>query len=100
VVNIDSARTVLGYRDLIEPEQAIRQTTRWLVDNPPPPTTLTSLQDPFDYEAEDRFINQWRTLTGRFGPPVFDPEPGYGAAYYGRKPNPATGTSRADPAST
>ena len=100
VVNIDSARSVLGYEDVVEPEQAVRRTTQWLVANPPTDKTIKAIQDPFDYPAEDAFISRWRQMTAGFEPPAFDPTPGYGAAYYGRKPNPATGTSRVEPTSS
>lgn len=97
VVNTESLRTELGYRDLVEPEEGLRRTARWLVDNPPTPQVEALLQDPFDYGAEDALLARWRRALDTFELPAFSSEPGYGAAYYGRNPNPATGTSRVEP---
>jgi dTDP-D-glucose 4,6-dehydratase len=97
VVNTGPLQADLGYRDLVAPEEGLRRTVRWLVDNRPSASTERRLQDPFDYEAEDRLIAAWRETVAGFARPRFDPEPGFGAAYYGRSPNPATGTSRVEP---
>ncbi len=98
VVNTERLRSVLGYRDLVEPEEGLRRTVRWLVANPPGPGTEARLQDPFDYRAEDDLIARWNAMVADFDVPSFSAEPGYGAAYYGRDPNPATGTSRVETA--
>lgn len=97
VVSTAALQRDLGYRDVVEPEDGLRRTVRWLVDNPPSPAAEALLQDPFDYDAEDELIRRWRAVLDRFEVPIFDAEPGYGAAYYGRDPNPATGTSRVEP---
>ena len=97
VVNTLPLRTELGYDDVIEPEEGLRRTARWLVDNPPDGQVERLLQDPFDYVAEDVFLERWQASIAAFEPPAFTSEPGYGAAYYGRLPNPATGTSRVEP---
>lgn len=97
VVNTAELGSVLGYRDVVEPEEGLRRTVRWLVANPPGPAAEAMLQDPFDYEAEDELIRRWQAAVESFSPPAFSAEPGYGAAYYGRDPNPATGTSRVEP---
>ena len=98
VVGTEATRVELGYRDQVEPEEGVRRTVRWLLDHPPSPRAEALLQDPFDYGAEDELIARWRRLLDRFERPTFSSEPGYGAAYYGRDPNPATGTSRVEPA--
>ncbi|MEL7155068.1 MAG: hypothetical protein AAFN30_00560 [Actinomycetota bacterium] len=97
VVNTSELSSILGYHDVVEPEEGLRRTVRWLVDHPPTPANEALLQDPFDYEAEDELIRRWRNAVAAFEPPTFASEPGYGAAYYGRDPNPATGTSRVEP---
>lgn len=97
VVNSEPLRVVLGHRDPVEPEEGLRRTVRWLVDNPPGPGALSRLQDPFDYDAEDELIGRWQATVDDFPLPSFTSPPGYGAAYYGRHPNPATGTSRVEP---
>lgn len=96
VVSTVSLQRDLGYRDAVEPEEGLRRTVRWLVDNPPSPSAEARLQDPFDYAAEDELVRRWRAVLADFEVPAFESEPGYGAAYYGRDPNPATGTSRVE----
>jgi nucleoside-diphosphate-sugar epimerase len=98
VVNTEPLRTILGYRDVVEPEEAIRRTVRWLVANPPSVNVEASLQDPFDYGAEDELIHNWEQLLATFDADgLWAEAPGYGRAYYGRVDNPATGTSRVEP---
>lgn len=102
VVNSASLREVLGYDDVVEPEEGVRRTARWLADNPPSPAAQRRLEDPFDYAAEDALIERWERLSAElaaFADAEFSETPGYGPAYYGREPNPATGTSRVEPVS-
>jgi hypothetical protein len=51
-------KTQLGYRDLIPAAEAIAKTARWYVEHPPEHggEIEQRLQDPFDYEAEDKLI--------------------------------------------
>lgn len=97
VVNTERLRTTLGYHDLVAPEEGLRRTVRWLVANRPLAGAEARLQDPFDYDAEDLLIERWRATLTHFERPRFETEPGFGAAYYGRSANPATGTSRVEP---
>jgi nucleoside-diphosphate-sugar epimerase len=95
VVNTEPLRRVLDYHDLVRPEEGLRRTVRWLVGHPPSDQASASrLQDPFDYKAEDQLIDRWLATVAGFEPVSFSSEPGFGGAYYGRTPNPATGTSR------
>ncbi len=96
VVNTGPVGSVLGYRDIVEPEEGLRRTARWLAENPPSDRAARLLQDPFDYGAEDELVERWKRAIEAFEPPVFSEEPGFGGAYYGRSPNPATGTSRVE----
>lgn len=97
IVNTRSLQDDLGYRDVVTPEEGLRRTVRWLVDHPPSADAEARLQDPFDYETEDELIRRWRSTMAAFEPPAYADEPGFGVAYYGRAPNPATGTSRVEP---
>ena len=65
VTDIAAIREDLGYRDLIGPAEALGDTARWLVNNPPEPggREERGLQDPFDYEWEDRLIASWKDAT-------------------------------------
>ncbi len=97
VVNRRPLQSLLGYRDVVTPEDGLRRTVRWLAANRPTAEAEARLQDPFDYRAEDELIRRWRSALAAFQPPDYEVEPGYGGAYYGRSPNPATGTSRVEP---
>jgi len=97
VVNAQALKDDLGYADVVKPEDAVRSTAQWLEQNPPTADAEERLQDPFDYDAEDLLIERWRHAIAGITIPTFRSEPGFGAAYYGRDPNPATGTSRVEP---
>jgi len=85
VLDLSKLRADLGYRDLVEPTDALAETARWLVANPPEPhgQEETVLQDPFDYAAEDRLLANWREALGRMRDPGFAREPGFSLAYEG-----------------
>ena len=67
---------------------------RWLADNPLEPggSAERVLEDPFDYDREDRLLDWWRSATS--DPPNLDypVEPGYGVYYSG----PGTSRRRSD----
>ena len=54
------AAVELGYQDRVPMREAVAAYARWLVANPPQGGQLKQLQDPFDYEAEDRVVAAWR----------------------------------------
>ena len=78
VTGVDAIMADLGYRDLLPAPQAIAATARWLVDNPVERGSFTEqrLQDPFDYEAEDRIIDAYRRKTADVAAmaAAYDPE--------------------------
>lgn len=83
---------LLGYTDVVAPTDAIRRTARWLIEQQPDAGGMeeTVLQDPFDYEAEDRVLAAWdsaRTaLDATMAELRADPDrvqPGFGLAYGG-----------------
>ncbi len=53
-----SIRTLLGYVDAVPARQGLAKTVDWLVANQNDSVSWTVL-DPFDYEAEDTFIEAW-----------------------------------------
>lgn len=65
VTGIEAIRNEVGYRDVVPMAEALARTARWLVANPPPAggREERGLQDPFDYEWEDRLVAAWRTAT-------------------------------------
>lgn len=94
VVTVDKARALLGYRDVVPAREAIGRTARWLVDNPPTPGGVEerTLEDPFDYVAEDALVASWRAALAKVEVPFFDRSPGFGLAYAG----PGTSYKRPD----
>jgi len=94
VVDTAKLRERLGYRDAVPARDAVRRTARWLVENPPERGGYeeTALQDPFDYDAEDRLAAWWRGATADFPDLGYEELPGYGKSYAG----PGTRNPRAD----
>jgi nucleoside-diphosphate-sugar epimerase len=94
VVDTSKLRERLGYRDAVPAREAVRRTTRWLVDHPPARDGYEerALQDPFDYEAEDRLARWWRAAIADPPDLGYDEVPGYGKSYAG----PGTRHVRAD----
>ena len=90
ILDLSATRDVLGYRDLVPARRATGLAARWLADNPLEPggSAEQVLEDPFDYEREDRLLDWWRSAT--CDPPDLDypVEPGFGIYYSG------PGTSR------
>jgi nucleoside-diphosphate-sugar epimerase len=78
MTGVDAIRRDLGYRDVVPSPEAIRRTARYLAHNPVRrgSTTEMRLQDPFDYEAEDRLIAAWEALVGQAAgaADAYDPE--------------------------
>lgn len=85
VYDLTALRRDLGYRDVVEPRDALARTAHWLVAHPPPPggTEEIVLQDPFDYAAEDRLIAGWRAAIAAMPGIRFTSEPGYTLSYSG-----------------
>jgi nucleoside-diphosphate-sugar epimerase len=85
VLDLTRIRTELGYRDVVPPREALVRTARWLVDHPPEPggQEETVLQDPFDYEAEDRLMQAYEKAMADLPEIVFERQPGYTLSYSG-----------------
>jgi len=85
VVDTAKLRDLLGYRDVVPARQAVRLATQWLVANPPELGGYEegALQDPFDYEAEDRLVAWWKNATANPPDLGYDELPGYGKSYAG-----------------
>lgn len=99
VVSHEKIRSELGYRDKIDPEQALRSTIRWQVEHlvKDPDGVIERLQDPFDYAAEDQLIEAYHRFAADAATVDFPVAPGYSFGYYGPRPNPggARGSFRA-----
>jgi nucleoside-diphosphate-sugar epimerase len=90
IVDTTRIRTELGYRDRVAPLEALRRTIRWQVDNLPADheRVMKVLQDPFDYEAEDRLAELYRRFVADCAAVPFDRNPGFSSGYYGPEHNP------------
>jgi nucleoside-diphosphate-sugar epimerase len=84
-IDTSKLRERLGYRDLVPAREAVRLATRWLVANPPEPGGYEegALQDPFDYDAEDRLVSWWNRAVADPPDLGYDELPGYGKSYAG-----------------
>ncbi len=62
VLDISKIQQDLGYRDIVPVEEGIRRTVNWYRDNPPRAggQEEQNLRDPFDYNAEDTFIEEFQ----------------------------------------
>ena len=91
VLDIGPTVRDLGYKDLVDPIEAWRLAARWLADNPLEPggELEKRLQDPFEYETEDRQYQIWRECRERLLSAEWSTQPGFSSAYVGRVPNPA-----------
>lgn len=67
VLDLTKIKEQLGYRDIVSVERGMEMTARWYSENPPPPGGELEqlLGDPFNYEAEDRLIEVYRTGSER-----------------------------------
>ncbi len=65
VTGIEAIRADVGYRDVVPAVEAYARTAHWLAANPPLAggREERGLQDPFDYEWEDRLVAAWRAST-------------------------------------
>ena len=63
LMDTSKIKTQLGYSDVHPSEEALRLTVDWLLKNRPEPggDLEQRLQDPFDYDGEDRVIAAWRS---------------------------------------
>jgi hypothetical protein len=91
VLDIGPTIRDLGYSDLVNPEEAWRRAARWLADNPLERggDLEARLQDPFEYDSEDRQYEIWAECRLQLNQIGWRVEPGYSSAYVGRLPNPA-----------
>jgi nucleoside-diphosphate-sugar epimerase len=66
VTPVDKMLRTLGYRDVVDVEDAVAITARWLADHPLSAAEEAPLGDAFDYAAEDRLIATWRSAMSGF----------------------------------
>jgi nucleoside-diphosphate-sugar epimerase len=87
VFDLTKIKAELGYADVVDPLAGLAASARWYAEHPLPNGGLAerSLQDPFDYAAEDALVRAWRDALNRIGQTgdEFASMPGYGASYSG-----------------
>lgn len=87
VISLTKIESVLGYRDVVAPADGLIRTARWLAENRPEPGGPEErvLEDPFDYDAEDRLISGYRKALASVPEPIWSEgrSPGWGMAYSG-----------------
>lgn len=85
MASLAKLRERLGYRDVVPAREAVRRTARWLAEHPPQPGGPEEriLEDPFDYEAEDHLVAQWRAALAVMEPTEWRQAPGFGMSYSG-----------------
>jgi nucleoside-diphosphate-sugar epimerase len=85
VLSIKKIKNELGYHDIVKPTEAVAFTAKWFEEHPCEKggTEEMVLQDPFDYEAEDRLIAAWKSLLDAMPEINFRKTPGYGMHYSG-----------------
>ena len=91
MIDAGKIRHQLGYRDKVDPLDGMAQTIRWQVQNlgSDHADIDARLQDPFDYDAEDRLVAEYRNLVARCAKIEYRTEPGWTIGYYGARENPA-----------
>ena len=62
VMDVAKIKEQLGYRDVVPVDKALEATVDWYMEHPLPPggEIEQNQGDPFDYEAEDRYINIYK----------------------------------------
>lgn len=91
VVDASLIRSELGYRDQVDPIEALRKTIRWQVENIPGNSSWIDerTEDPYDYAAEDRLVELQKQFMADAAAVAFSSEPGWTSGYYGPRQNPA-----------
>ena len=70
-------RVLLGYKDVVPPEDGIRQTAIWMRDNweyVDEAQMLTGGRDPLDYQTEDKLIESAKRWEQDVSATLSDPE--------------------------
>jgi nucleoside-diphosphate-sugar epimerase len=74
LMDLFKIKTELGYTDIVSPEEGLKKTTQWLLDNRPEPggEVEKRLLDPFDYAGEDRLATVFRESMQRMAAVTFN----------------------------
>lgn len=83
VFDLSKIKSELGYHDIVDPLQGVAEAARWYAGHPIDERGDKTLQDPYDYAAEDKLINAWRAALAQIPRNLFATEPGYTSSYSG-----------------
>jgi nucleoside-diphosphate-sugar epimerase len=74
-VNTEKLRRDLGYADVVNAADALRDTVEWLLENPVTPAEYPLYAAKFDYELDDLLIDSYRQAVDRLHREVPDQVP-------------------------
>ena len=83
VFDLTKIRMDLGYSDIVDPLQGIAEAACWYAEHPIDAYGDKTLQDPYDYAAEDALVVAWRQAMAKIPRDLFVKEPGYTSSYSG-----------------
>lgn len=74
LIDMGKMRRDVGYSDLVDFPEAIERTVRWYLDHPPEPggEEERQLSDPFDYAAEDAYLDAYDRFVQECGDIPFE----------------------------
>ena len=83
VFDLTKIRSELGYRDQVDPFDGVAQAAQWYAQHGVDERGVQSLQDPFDYAAEDKLVDAWEKALASMPGDLFKVVPGYTGSYSG-----------------
>ena len=85
VFDLGKIQRELGYRDVVPAREALVRTAHWLAAHPPAPGGQEEmvLQDPFDYDTEDRLVAAWKAALATLPELKWPRPPGFTLSYSG-----------------
>jgi nucleoside-diphosphate-sugar epimerase len=83
VFDISKIKHELGYKDIVDPVEGITQAARWYAEHGVDERGASTLQDPYDYAAEDTLVQAWRRALAQVPRDLFAVEPGFTSSYSG-----------------
>jgi nucleoside-diphosphate-sugar epimerase len=75
VVNAEKLRRDLGYTDVVNAHDALRETVAWLIDNPVTPADYPTYAAKFDYALDDLMIEKYQQAVAQLNRDVPDDPP-------------------------
>ena len=66
IIDTTKIRELLGYTDAKPAREGLAETVAWQIAHQDQPEWWTVL-DPFDYDAEDAYVEAWRAATTSLG---------------------------------